>query len=90
MSKWCTHDESVNYVYFAFNIYVDGEHKRLAVNIRIPQGTIEISLRHMCSSNRKATLSEVQVQFTFSGLVFVVHVQQPPFELTEANVFTKL
>lgn len=87
MSKWCTHDESVNYVYFAFNIYVDGEHKRLAVNVRISQGTCEISLCHLCSS--KAALSEVQVQFTFSDLVFVVHVQQPPYEITEAYV-TKL
>lgn len=57
-SNWCTHDVNVTYVYCAFNLYVDGEHMRLAVNVRtcITQGTSEISLRHLCNSNRTVIL----------------------------------
>lgn len=44
-STWCTYDVSLTYVNCAFNLFVDGEHKRLVVAVR------EISLRHLCKSN---------------------------------------
>lgn len=43
MSNWCTHDVSMTYVYCAFNSYADDEQH--AVNVRVTQGTNEISLR---------------------------------------------
>lgn len=64
-STWCTHDVSLTYVNCAFNLFVDGEHKRLVVAVR------EISLRQSYEY-LSGSLSdhEVQLQRTFSDLAW--------------------
>lgn len=46
-SNWCTHDLSMTHVYFVFNLYVDGKHKRPAVmiNVRVTKGTKEVFIK---------------------------------------------
>lgn len=44
-SNLCTHDVSMTYVYYAFNVYGDGGHQLTAGNVRLMQGKSEIFLR---------------------------------------------
>lgn len=59
-------------VHFLFNLYVDGEHKRLAVNVSVTQGTSEISLcRHLCMPNCTVILSPTEVYVIVCDILFM-------------------
>lgn len=53
---WRKYDVRLFCVHCAFNLYVDGEQKRLAVSARISKGTSEFSLCQSCKSNREVIL----------------------------------
>lgn len=61
--NWCRHDLNVTYVYCTFNLYVDGKHLRLAVNVPVTQRTREILLRHSYKSNRMVLLRFLERSF---------------------------
>lgn len=55
-SNWCTHAVRLLCVHCVFNLYADGDNKRLVVNVCVTQGTSEVSLRHSSLPNRTVIL----------------------------------
>lgn len=55
-SNWCTHAVRLMCVHCVFNLYADGDNKRLVVNVCVTQGTSEVSLRHSSLPNRTVIL----------------------------------
>lgn len=56
----------MTWVYCVFNLYVDGNHKRPAVNLRLMLGKSEISLRHLHTSNPTIILPVFRVKSKYS------------------------
>lgn len=75
ISNWCTYAIGLLYFYTRWN--ADGDNMQFAVNLRVSQGTKELSLFHSCMQNPTAPYV-----FRSRKKAVAIVIQQPPCVFT--------